>query len=116
MAATEHSRSEACLLGLVADAGAHQIAVTDAANVAGDHLENADGQAVFAGQTKVNQIKRSFEELAGYLLRSQTFPNGAMLLTGTGVVPPDQFTLEPEDVVRIDISGIGRLENRVRTV
>jgi 2-dehydro-3-deoxy-D-arabinonate dehydratase len=72
-----------------------------------------DGQVVFEGETSVNQIKRSFDELAGFLFRSQDFPHGVVLLTGTGVVPPDGFTLEPQDVVQIDVSGIGRLENPV---
>ncbi|HXG47412.1 MAG TPA: fumarylacetoacetate hydrolase family protein, partial [Methylomirabilota bacterium] len=51
------------------------------------------GQTVFAGETSVGQIKRSFDELIGYLCRSQRFPHGAILLTGTGIVPPDHFTL-----------------------
>jgi 2-dehydro-3-deoxy-D-arabinonate dehydratase len=71
------------------------------------------GAAVFAGETAVGQIKRSFDELASYLFRSQTFPQGAMLLTGTGIVPPDNFTLQAGDEVAISISGIGRLENTV---
>ena len=75
-----------------------------------------DGNAVFEGQTSVSQIKRTFDELAGYLCRSQTFPRGAMLLTGTGVVPGDDFTLRAGDRVRITISGIGTLENPVTMV
>lgn len=68
---------------------------------------------IFEGQTTVNQIKRSFEELISYLYRSQTFPHGAVLLTGTGIVPGDDFTLQPDDKVRIEIDGIGVLENTV---
>jgi 2-dehydro-3-deoxy-D-arabinonate dehydratase len=75
-----------------------------------------DGQTAFAGETSVAQIKRRFEELAGYLFRSQKFLHGAVLLTGTGIVPPDTFTLQAGDVVRIEISGIGRLENTVAVV
>jgi len=71
---------------------------------------------VFRGETAVARIKRSFNELAEYLFRSQTFPHGAVLLTGTGIVPGDDFTLQAGDVVRIDISGIGSLENRVAIV
>jgi 2-dehydro-3-deoxy-D-arabinonate dehydratase len=71
------------------------------------------GKPVFDGETSVDQIKRSFQELADYLCRSQTFPHGAVLLTGTGVVPGDDFTLQAKDVVRIDISGIGTLRNPV---
>jgi 2-dehydro-3-deoxy-D-arabinonate dehydratase len=74
------------------------------------------GQSVFTGETSVGQIKRSFEELAGYLFRSQVFPHGAVLLTGTGIVPPDNFTLQAQDVVNIEISGIGSLENPVMVV
>jgi 2-dehydro-3-deoxy-D-arabinonate dehydratase len=73
-------------------------------------------QKMFGGKTSVSQIKRSFTELAGYLCRSQVFPQGAMLLTGTGIVPGDDFTLEAGDVVRIGISGIGKLENPVARV
>jgi 2-dehydro-3-deoxy-D-arabinonate dehydratase len=75
-----------------------------------------DGKTVFAGDTRVDQIKRSFRELVDYLFRSQTFPRGAMLLTGAGIVPPDVFTLLPGDRVRITISGIGTLENPVAVV
>jgi 2-dehydro-3-deoxy-D-arabinonate dehydratase len=71
---------------------------------------------VFQGDTSVGQIKRSFEELAGYLFRSQSFPHGAALLTGTGVVPPNHFTLQPGDRIQIKIAGIGKLENLVREV
>ena len=70
-------------------------------------------EMVFAGETSVGQIKRRFEELAGWLFRSQPFPHGAVLLTGTGIVPPDHFSLQPEDVVRIGIDGIGKLQNPV---
>ena len=70
-------------------------------------------ERVFQGETSVGQIKRSFSELVGFLFRSQVFPHGAMLLTGTGVVPPDQFTLQPGDWIRLHISGIGTLSNRV---
>ncbi|HZR16308.1 MAG TPA: fumarylacetoacetate hydrolase family protein [Verrucomicrobiae bacterium] len=74
------------------------------------------GQSVFAGETSVGQIKRSFDELAGFLFRSQTFTSGAILLTGTGVVPPDTFTLQANDLVEIEISGIGLLRNPVMIV
>ena len=75
-----------------------------------------DGKDVFTGETSVGQIKRWFEELAEYLFRSQVFPYGAILLTGTGIVPPDSFTLNERDVVRIEISGIGTLQNPVAVV
>src|SRR5579859_3878110 len=75
-----------------------------------------DGKAVFEGETSVGQIKRTFKELAGFLFRSQVFPHGAVLLTGTGIVPPDDFTLQAGDKVRIEITGIGWLENEVKVV
>lgn len=71
------------------------------------------GKEVFAGNTKVSQIKRGFEELVGYLFRNQTFPRGVILLTGTGIVPPNEFSLSRGDVIRIEIDGIGMLENPV---
>jgi 2-dehydro-3-deoxy-D-arabinonate dehydratase len=74
------------------------------------------GETVFSGETRINKIKRPFNELVDYLFRSQKFPNGAVLLTGAGVVPPDSFTLEANDSVRIAISGIGMLENSVVVV
>jgi 2-dehydro-3-deoxy-D-arabinonate dehydratase len=75
-----------------------------------------DGKTIFSGETSINNIKRTFDELVGYLCQSQTFPQGAMLLTGTGVVPDDDFTLVADDVVRIAISGLGTLENKVAVV
>jgi 2-dehydro-3-deoxy-D-arabinonate dehydratase len=71
------------------------------------------GSEVFSGETSVNQIKRNFPELIDYLWRSQEFPQGVILLTGTGIVPADDFTLRIGDVVRITISGIGTLQNTV---
>jgi 2-dehydro-3-deoxy-D-arabinonate dehydratase len=73
-------------------------------------------ERVFSGETNVGQLKRRFAELVDYLFRSQAFPSGAILLTGAGIVPPDSFTLEAGDVVRITISGIGTLENPVTVV
>jgi len=75
-----------------------------------------NGQNVFTGGTSVSQIKRSFEHLAEFLFRSQIFPHGAVLLTGTGIVPPDTFTLQERDVISIEISGIGLLQNPVVVV
>ncbi|MSR38886.1 MAG: fumarylacetoacetate hydrolase [Planctomycetes bacterium] len=74
------------------------------------------GAAVFAGTTSVSQIKRSFTELADFLFRSQQFPFGVVLLTGTGIVPPESFTLAQGDVVTITIDGIGTLQNTVARV
>ena len=75
-----------------------------------------DDKVVFEGETSINQIKRSFDELSDYLNRSQSFPHGSVLLTGTGVVPDDDFTLEEGDHVAIRVSGIGELGNPVMTV
>ena len=72
-----------------------------------------NGENVFAGETWVGQIKRRFEELARFLFRSQSFPHGAVLLTGTGVVPPDTFSLQERDEIGIEITGIGWLRNPV---
>jgi 2-dehydro-3-deoxy-D-arabinonate dehydratase len=74
------------------------------------------GRSVFSGRASVGQLKRGFAELAGFLFRSQTFPDGAVLLTGTGVVPDESFTLVEADEVNIDITGIGRLMNTVMVV
>jgi 2-dehydro-3-deoxy-D-arabinonate dehydratase len=75
-----------------------------------------DRQTVFAGETSVGKIKRGFEELARCLFCCQKFPHGAVLLTGTGVVPPDTFTLQEQDIVEIEITGIGHLRNPVISV
>ena len=71
------------------------------------------GEAVFEGSVSVSQIKRSFTELAQYMNQSQMFPFGSALLTGTGIVPNDDFTLEVGDRISIHISGIGCLVNDV---
>ncbi len=75
-----------------------------------------DGAVVFQGETSVDRIKRGLTDLVSYLFRSQEFPHGAVLLTGTGVVPDDSFTLRANDVTEIEISGIGSLKNSVMTV
>ena len=71
---------------------------------------------MFQGSTQISQIKRSFAELGMWLHRCQDFPYGSMLLTGTGIVPPNDFTLAADDRVIIEIDGIGRLENHVAVV
>ena len=67
----------------------------------------------FEGTTTLAELKREPAELASYLFRDNTFPDGAYLMTGTGIVPPDDFTLAHGDLIRITIDGIGTLENRV---
>lgn len=72
-----------------------------------------EGATAFEGETSTAEMKRSFEELASYLGRALSFPDGVFLLTGTGIVPDASFTLQPEDVVRIEVEGLGALENPV---
>jgi 2-dehydro-3-deoxy-D-arabinonate dehydratase len=67
---------------------------------------------VFKGETRSSSMKRSLEDLAGYLGRELSFPGGAFLLTGTGIVPPEDFNLSPGDRVSIDVGGL-KLENDV---
>ncbi len=69
------------------------------------------GGIVFSGSTTIAQMKRKPEELAGWLFKEDTFSQGAFLMTGTGVVPPDDFCLQAADEVRISIDGIGTLSN-----
>jgi 2-dehydro-3-deoxy-D-arabinonate dehydratase len=71
------------------------------------------GRTAFDGTTRVSSMARKFEELIDWLAREMNFPQGVLLLTGTGIVPPDDFTLATGDVLHIDISGIGRLTNPV---
>jgi len=69
--------------------------------------------AVVRGETTLAEMKRDPQDLANWLFRENSFPEGCFLLTGTGVVPPDDFTLQSGDVIRIEIEGIGVLENPV---
>ena len=71
------------------------------------------GAIAFEGATTLAQMRRTPEELVGYLFRELSFPNGCVLLTGTGVIPPDAFTLQSGDVVSITIPPIGTLVNTV---
>jgi 2-dehydro-3-deoxy-D-arabinonate dehydratase len=80
----------------------------------GIHLTiRRDGECVFDGSTSLTQLKRPLEELAAFLFRENDFPVGAMLMTGTGIVPGSGFTLLPGDEVFISIDGIGTLRNPV---
>lgn len=71
------------------------------------------GAAVFSGETTVGQIKRPLPSLAAWLFRDNSFPRGAYLMTGTGVVPPDAFTLQRGDEIRITLAPVGTLVNHV---
>lgn len=78
------------------------------------HLDiQRDEQSVFEGQTRVSEMARGFEELVSWLGRDNSFPAGAFLLTGTGIIPDSDFTLLPDDNVHIRISGIGTLSNSI---
>ena len=72
-----------------------------------------DHAAVFSGQTRSSQMKRRLEDLAAFLIRELAFPRGVFLMTGTGIVPTEAFTLQSGDRMRIDIAGLV-LENPVQ--
>jgi 2-dehydro-3-deoxy-D-arabinonate dehydratase len=72
-----------------------------------------DDKEYFRGETSTSQIHRPLAELVEYLFRANEFPDGVFLMTGTGIVPPSEFTLEDGDEVEILIEGIGALENSV---
>lgn len=72
-----------------------------------------DKKVVFEGQTTINQMKRSHKELVGFLFKEMSFPQGVFLMTGTCVVPDNDFTLRSNDVVEIEIEEIGLLRNTV---
>jgi 2-dehydro-3-deoxy-D-arabinonate dehydratase len=71
------------------------------------------GNTIFSGATRLRELKRDPRELVQYLYRNNVFPNGCFLLTGTGIVPPDAFTLNHGDEIRISIEAIGTLINTV---
>jgi 2-dehydro-3-deoxy-D-arabinonate dehydratase len=74
-----------------------------------------NNQSVFEGSTTIDQMKRTHEELVGFLFRECAFPHGCYLMTGTCVVPGNEFTLQSKDVVTITIEHIGTLVNTVGT-
>jgi 2-dehydro-3-deoxy-D-arabinonate dehydratase len=76
-------------------------------------IERGD-DTVFSGETSTSRMKRTVAELAEWLFRENEFPNGVFLLTGTGIVPPDDFTLSAGDAVSIEIEGLGVLNNVVQ--
>ena len=78
------------------------------------HLDIArHGDTVFEGSTTLADLKRDPQELASFLFRDNSFPQGVFLMTGTGIVPANDFTLARQDTIRISIDGIGTLENYV---
>jgi 2-dehydro-3-deoxy-D-arabinonate dehydratase len=74
------------------------------------------GEAVFEGSTQVALLKRGLTELVSWLFKAQDFPVGAVLLTGTSVIPAIEFTLQGGDEVTIAITGLGELVNTVEVV
>lgn len=72
-----------------------------------------DSKQVFVGEIGIDQIKRKFEDLVSYLYAENSFPNGSLLMTGTGIVPTTDFTLKKGDEIKIEIDGIGTLINTV---
>jgi 2-dehydro-3-deoxy-D-arabinonate dehydratase len=74
------------------------------------------GELIFSGESHTDKLRRRPDELVDYLGRALDFPDGVVLLSGTGVVPPDEFSLAAGDVVQIVIEGLGELENTVKVV
>ncbi len=72
-----------------------------------------EDKSVFTGSIAINQMKRTHDELVSFLYSECKFPNGCFLMTGTGIVPPDSFTLQRGDEIRIRIGPIGTLTNYV---
>ena len=89
---------------------------TEPLNLPGTHVRMMiyrNHDEVFAGDTNLGQLNRDLQELADWLARDNEFPHGAFLLTGTGIVPPDDFTLIDNDWIVVEIDGVGRLETPV---
>ena len=84
-----------------------------AAFAIGLRIADAGGAVLFAGETSTARMRRGFEELVGWLLRDNPVPAGSVLLTGTGLVPPDDFTLRPGMRVEVSVPEIGTLVSTV---
>ncbi|HXS58622.1 MAG TPA: fumarylacetoacetate hydrolase family protein [Hanamia sp.] len=72
-----------------------------------------DKKIVFEGGITIDHMKRKLEDLVSYLFRENSFPHGCLVMTGTGIVPPANFTLQKNDIIRINIEPIGTLVNTV---
>jgi 2-dehydro-3-deoxy-D-arabinonate dehydratase len=72
-----------------------------------------EGRCCFEGATSLAELKRQPQDLVDYLFRESSFPAGCFLMTGTGIVPPTPFSLQPGDEISITIEPIGTLKNRV---
>jgi 2-dehydro-3-deoxy-D-arabinonate dehydratase len=99
----------ACALGPGVLIGEKPLDTTTSIHI---HISRNESE-VFHDSTSLARMRRRPDELADWLFREQTFPAGCYLLTGTGVVPPDTFSLKTGDEIRITIDGIGELLNRV---
>ena len=77
-------------------------------------IRGSDGALIWEGETSTAQMRRSLEELVGHVLRDNPVPPGSVLLTGTGLVPPDDVALAPGHEVEVEIPRIGTLRNPVR--
>jgi 2-dehydro-3-deoxy-D-arabinonate dehydratase len=75
---------------------------------------NRNSEKIFEGNIGINQMKRTLEELVSFVYRECSFPYGCLIMTGTGIVPPNDFTLRSGDEIKITIDAIGTLINTVR--
>lgn len=87
--------------------------IPDAKNLTISVTIQRAGRTMFSGSVNTSKIVRRYDELVAYLGRDNVFADGVMLLTGTGIVPGDDFTLESGDNVSISIDRIGTLQNPV---
>ncbi|MEO7120912.1 MAG: fumarylacetoacetate hydrolase family protein, partial [Ginsengibacter sp.] len=79
------------------------------------HLEiKRDTGIIFEGNVAISQMKRTLEELVSFVYKECSFPDGCLIMTGTGIVPPNDFTLKSGDIIEIIIGNIGTLINTVR--
>jgi 2-dehydro-3-deoxy-D-arabinonate dehydratase len=92
--------------------GIRLVGAADIADISIQMQIERNAQTVFVGDTSTSNMKRTFQDLAAYLLREIEFPNGVFLMTGTGIVPGDDFTLASGDLINISIGG-KTLSNRV---
>jgi 2-dehydro-3-deoxy-D-arabinonate dehydratase len=88
-------------------------AVGDGADLTISLTIRRNGQTAFTGHTSTARMHRTYDELREHLFRELSFPHGAVLLTGTGLVPPDEFTLAPGDRIEITIDRVGTLSSEV---
>jgi 2-dehydro-3-deoxy-D-arabinonate dehydratase len=91
--------------------------VTDAPLSPGTQISlviKRNSAVVFEGNIAISQMKRTPQELVGFVYKECSFPNGCLIMTGTGIVPGSNFTLQSGDEIKISIEGIGELRNRVK--